>query len=105
MINKNQNTCEICLKEKKLTKHHLIPKTRHKNKTNKKLFNREEVKKVLMICRSCLSQIHVFLTEKELERNYNSIEKLMAHEGIAKYAKWARTHKVSRIKVRGKSKK
>lgn len=85
-----QGRCAICHREERLTRHHLIPRTRHHNKRNKRDFDRASVHEVVGICRSCHSQIHQVLTEKQLEREFNSIEKLRAHPEIAKFATWMR---------------
>ena len=84
------SVCEICGREETLTRHHLIPRTRHPNKRNKREFDRVTVKVTAGICRPCHSQIHAVLTEKELEREWNSIEKLRRHPDIAKFAAWIR---------------
>jgi len=42
------------------------------------------------ICRSCHSQIHLVLSEKDLEREFNTIEKLRGHPEIARFAVWIR---------------
>jgi 5-methylcytosine-specific restriction endonuclease McrA len=83
-----RGTCAICGREETLTRHHLIPRTRHSNKKNKRDFERELVRQVLGICRSCHSQIHALLSEKELEREYNTVAKLKTHPGVAKFAEW-----------------
>lgn len=80
--------CAICGREETLTRHHLIPRTRHHNKKNKRDFARPLVRRVVGICRPCHSQIHALLSEKELEREYNAIAKLKAHPGVAKFAEW-----------------
>ncbi len=83
--------CAICGREETLTRHHLIPRTRHHNKRNKREFPREVVRQVVGLCRSCHSQIHRLISEKELEREYNTIAVLKAHPGIAKFATWIAT--------------
>jgi Fe-S oxidoreductase len=80
--------CAICGREEILTRHHLIPRTRHHNKRNKREFDRALVKQVVGICRPCHSQIHALLSEKELERDYNTVARLRAHPEIAKFARW-----------------
>lgn len=80
--------CAICERDEMLTKHHLIPRTRHKNRKNKRDFDRTIVKRTVGICRMCHSQIHAVLSEKELEREWNSVEKLLTHPEIAKFAVW-----------------
>ncbi len=74
------------------TKHHLIPRTRHKNKKNKKAFSRQEVKdRVVLLCRPCHKNIHTVLTNKELEREYNTVEALQSHPDIMKFIAWLGT--------------
>lgn len=83
-----QERCALCAREELLTRHHLIPRTRHSNKRNKREFARATVRAVIGLCRSCHSQIHQLLTEKELERDFNTVEKLRAHPEIAKFTAW-----------------
>ena len=83
--------CAICGREETLTRHHLIPRTRHSNKRNKRDFERAVVRQVVGICRSCHSQIHALLSEKQLEREFNTIAKLKAHPGVARFAEWIAT--------------
>jgi hypothetical protein len=51
--------------------HHLVPKSRGGKRTE-------------TICRDCHSAIHQTFTNKELERQYASVEALLAHEGFAR---------------------
>ena len=83
--------CAICGREEALTRHHLIPRTRHHNKRNKREFPRAEVRRTVGVCRPCHSQIHVLLTEKELERDYPTIERLRAHPELMRFAEWIAT--------------
>ena len=86
-----EGNCAICGREETLTRHHLIPRTRHHNKRNKREFERAVVRQVVGICRPCHSQIHALLTEKELEREFNTNAKLKAHPGVAKFTEWVAT--------------
>ena len=83
--------CAICGRPETLTRHHLIPRMRHRNRRNKRTFDRETVKATVGICRPCHSQIHAVLTEKELEQAYRTVEALKAHPEIAKFAEWIST--------------
>jgi hypothetical protein len=83
--------CAICERDEVLTRHHLIPQARHHNKKNKRDFDRKTVKRTVGICRPCHSQIHAIFTEKQLEREWNSIEKLKSHSAIAEFAAWIST--------------
>ncbi|UCF66232.1 MAG: hypothetical protein JSV80_10560 [Acidobacteriota bacterium] len=74
-----------------LTKHHLIPRTRHKNRRNKKLFDRREVhERLASLCRPCHRHVHVTFDEKQLDRSYNTIEALAAHPEIERFVSWVR---------------
>lgn len=83
-----EGNCAVCSREETLTRHHLIPRTRHHNKRNKREFARTVVRQVVGICRPCHSQIHALLSEKELEREFNTIAKLKQHPGVARFAEW-----------------
>ena len=81
--------CVLCEREvNEVGRHHLIPRTRHKNKRNKREFDRTEVKKTAPICWPCHKQIHAIFTEKELERGYNTIELIRVHPEMEKFIKW-----------------
>jgi len=81
--------CELCGRENVCTFHHLIPKCLHTNKWFKKNFTKEEISAGIYICKyECHREIHTLIPEKELGKNYNTLEKLLAHENIAKYIKF-----------------
>lgn len=83
-----QGICRICGREETLTKHHLIPRTRHHNRRNKRDFARHTVRETIGLCRPCHSQVHAILTEKELERDWNTIERLNTHPEIRRFGDW-----------------
>jgi hypothetical protein len=81
--------CELCGREEVvLTFHHLIPRTLHSNKKFKKLYTREELCRGIEICTDCHRNIHNFITEKDMGRQYNTIEALMEHEKVKKFVNW-----------------
>jgi hypothetical protein len=85
--------CELCGREvSELTRHHLIPQTRHKNKKNKKRFARSEVRsRIAWLCRPCHSNVHCSIGIKELERHYDQLETLAAHPAVACFTAWIRS--------------
>ena len=85
-----QGCCALCEREERLTRHHPIPRARHHNKRNKREFPRQRVRQVVGVCCPCHSQIHQLLSEKQLEREFNTVEKLRDHPEIAKFARWIR---------------
>ncbi len=81
--------CGLCGRTvQRLTRHHLIPKTRHKNKRNKKTFDRREIHRTVGLCSSCHRHIHTVLDNKDLEREYNTLEALRAHPDVGKFVEW-----------------
>jgi len=83
--------CKLCGREKELDFHHLIPKSLHKNKWFKKRFTKEEMNQGIYICEyDCHPEIHRFIDEKEMGREYNTLEKLRNHPKVINYIKWIR---------------
>ena len=72
-----------------LTKHHLIPRTRHGNKRTRRRFERSDMQtRILWVCRPCHDHIHAVCTEKELEAHYNTRERLLGHAEIQRFVAW-----------------
>jgi len=81
--------CALCKREEiQLTFHHLIPRTLHKNKWFKKRHSREQMREGIDTCKNCHKAIHKFISEKEMGRNYNTLEKLLAHPQVNKFVEW-----------------
>lgn len=82
--------CELCGRDiNALTKHHLIPRMRHRSKRSRKRFSREEMRaRILWVCRPCHKQIHAVLSEKELGDRYNTKQALLAHPDIRQFVDW-----------------
>ncbi len=86
MSSQEPEQCEICEKELPLTFHHLIPKRCHSNKWFRKRYSREEMNtRGIYVCRKCHSYIHTVAGQKELGRDYNTLENLLKHEKMASY--------------------
>lgn len=81
--------CELCEREKDLTFHHLIPQINHSKNKFQRLFTKEDMKtRGIDICKDCHSTIHKLIDNKTLGLEYNTKEKLLEHEGVAKFVKW-----------------
>lgn len=85
--------CELCGRtEIALTRHHLIPKSRTLKKRGKRDY---DVKTALagqtLLCRPCHSQAHKILSEREMEREYASVEALASHPEMQKFTAWIRS--------------
>ena len=85
--------CELCGRHVSvLTKHHLIPKTRHSNERNQREFDRKEVKhRLAWFCRPCHTHVHALFAEKMLEGELNTLQLLVGHSGVAKFVAWIRS--------------
>ena len=72
--------CPLCQREippKLESRHHLTPKLKGgKNGP------------IAILHSICHSKIHSLLTESELARDYDTIEKLLQHEAIAEFVSW-----------------
>jgi hypothetical protein len=83
--------CELCQRDQAHNFHHLIPRTLHSNKWFKKRYSAEDKHRGIYLCKSCHRALHDLIpSEKELGRHYNTLPKLRAHPGIAKYLEWKR---------------
>jgi 5-methylcytosine-specific restriction endonuclease McrA len=88
-ISENGVACGLCGRVvQQRTRHHLIPRSRHTNKRVKARFTREELLRTVPLCPACHRQVHRSLSEKELERGYNTVEALLSHPQISRFVRW-----------------
>ncbi len=93
--------CELCQCEEADNFHHLIPRTVHSNKWFKKRFSTDQMRRGINVCRQCHRAVHDLVPdEKELGREYHTLEKLGGHPKIAAYVLWKR--KKMRVSRSGK---
>ncbi len=75
---KTEIECSIC---KRTTppefkeKHHLVPRSKNGTET-------------IDVCCNCGDQVHNLFTNKELEKEYNTLEALLGNPDIQKWVKW-----------------
>jgi hypothetical protein len=92
----NNQHCDLCgrLTKRGTTEHHLIPRTCHTNKWFKKNFTRAQMRQTIALCRDCHGAIHDLAPdEKQLGRDYNTLEKLLEHPEIGKFVAWVKKQK------------
>ncbi len=84
--------CELCSREvPELTRHHLVPRMRHRKRSALRRFDLRQMRVgVAMLCRPCHKQIHVLFSERELEQDYYTLERLRAHPDVGKFLEWIR---------------
>lgn len=81
--------CETCGRDLSLTKHHLVPKDMHNKKWCRKIFTIKEMNtKIAMVCQPCHSAFHKFISNKDMAKTYNSVEKLKEHPKVSKFIEW-----------------
>ena len=81
--------CELCNVECELTRHHLIPQLKAKNKYAS-IKNADS--DIIMICRQCHDMIHATFNESELRDFYCTKDALLSSEKIAKFVSWRKKH-------------
>ncbi|MEL6630494.1 MAG: hypothetical protein AAFQ83_03470 [Bacteroidota bacterium] len=85
----SQPKCALCQREvDKTTRHHLIPRTVHRNKWFKKRYTKQEMDQTIDLCIPCHKQVHLLIDHKKLGRGFNTLEKLQAHEAIQTFVAW-----------------
>jgi hypothetical protein len=81
--------CELCGRTTvPLTKHHLVPRARHSKRVKRDLG--EDRNKTAMLCRPCHDQLHGLFTEKELEREYFTVDLLKRNQNVRDWIEWVR---------------
>ncbi len=86
--------CALCGREAKLTFHHLIPRTLHRNKWFKKQYTRQQMSSGIDVCRECHAAVHRIADHKQLGREYFTRERLLEHPELAKFITWVRKKRV-----------
>eukprot|EP00049_Salpingoeca_infusionum_P025787 m.21691 g.21691 ORF g.21691 m.21691 type:complete len:307 (-) comp8322_c0_seq2:352-1272(-) len=87
-------TCELCERQCKLTRHHLIPRVTH-NAYRRRGYTREHLNTCAMICRSCHSHVHRTESNQVLAKKYYTVEKLLEHPAIQKWVAYMSGAKVT----------
>lgn len=83
--------CALCGREGvRLTRHHLVPRSRVRKKKRRGREVTEDETRTVDLCRPCHSTVHATLTEKELQRDYPTLDTLRAHPEIARFVEWVR---------------
>lgn len=75
----SEDVCPLCGRElgSQIDNHHLRPKT----------FGGKET---VLIHKICHNKIHSVFTERELDKYYHTVERLLENEHIQKFVKWVR---------------
>lgn len=92
MLTGDEKHCELCRRAGvPLTRHHLIPRCRHRKPRTRRLYTREEMKsRIAMLCRPCHATVHAHLTEQQLANEYSDVAALLEHPEITRFVAWVR---------------
>ncbi|HMZ81000.1 MAG TPA: hypothetical protein PLL06_14960 [Acidobacteriota bacterium] len=100
-MSSSEHTCELCGRTvRRVTRHHLIPRARHKVYKRKKDFDHSVLHCVIQTCSPCHRNLHAHLTERELATSYNTIEKLLTHPGVKNFTDWVATKPDMALRIR-----
>ena len=82
--------CELCKRAgTELTRHHLIPRARHRKGEIRRHFDKAELTgRLAMVCRACHKFVHTVLSERQLANEYNTVNQLLSHPEIARFVNW-----------------
>ncbi len=79
----------MCERDLPITSHHLIPQQVHSKNWCKKIFTKDDMKnRRADLCRDCHPYLHKKFTHAELAREYNTVEKILANEEVARHMVW-----------------
>ena len=86
----NADKCELCQRpDTELSRHHLIPRARHRKGEIRRKFDKAELTgRLALLCRSCHKFVHTVLSERQLANEYNTVNQLLTHPEIAKFVGW-----------------
>jgi len=104
-VGASEAACQLCGRTQlPLTRHHLIPQSRHNKGRTQRFFEKDEMLfRIALLCRPCHSQVHAVLDNATLMQQYNTVEALASQPDIAKFAAWVATKPVGlKVTVRHK---
>lgn len=69
---------------------HLIPRSTHDLLLKRGRFEKHEVQtRISMLCRPCHSFVHAHIDSMDLALHYNTVDLLLEHEQVFKWARYA----------------
>lgn len=95
--------CELCGRNNiALTRHHLIPQSRHNKARTKRHFSKVDMHtSIAMLCRPCHNQVHKLFSNHELANYYHSVDRLKQHSDVEKFINWIKKRPAGlKVKVR-----
>ena len=93
----NRGCCQLRERQTFLTLHHLIPRKLHRRNWFRKHYTRDELQRVVALCRDCHRGLHKLYDEMKLGKSYNSLDKLRADEAVMKHVQWVARRRVADV--------
>lgn len=101
---KDGEGCELCgrfLEKGAITRHHLLPRSRARKLKRKPRARRrrdlDDARLTVALCRPCHRNVHASIANKDLEREYDSLEKLSAHPDVMRFTEWVKDKPHGRV--------
>lgn len=95
----DRKICALCGREvEELTRHHLIPRKRHKL-CRKRGLDRRDLERTVPLCLPCHDHIHTHFTEAELAERYNTLAALLEREEVRDFVAWVRKQPSTRVRL------
>jgi hypothetical protein len=96
--------CELCgrrVGEDRLTRHHLLPRSRAR-KMRRRRKSRQELKRhnldrTVALCGPCHRNVHVCIGNADLARGYDTVEALRDHPGVQRFTEWVKDKPHGRV--------
>lgn len=86
--------CVLCNRQTELTFHHFFPRSIQNNKWFFKRYTKKQMQtEGCGLCWECHSFIHITFSEKELGRNFTSIESFLENEQVKDFLLFIRKQK------------
>lgn len=91
----DEGRCELCgrrVGENRLTRHHLLPRSRarkmRRRKRGRRELKRRDPGRTVALCSPCHRNVHASLSNGNLGRGYDSLEALSAHPDVSRFTRW-----------------
>ena len=83
----------LCEREMPTTRHHLYPRDEHPRLLRRGM-HRAALNTTVAMCRPCHDAVHEHISNVDLADQFETVEKLLTHEEVYKFARWASREKV-----------
>lgn len=77
-----------------LSRHHLRPRKLHRELKKQQGFSKRELDRTVPLCLPCHKAIHRYIDERAMAYEFYTVEKLLEHEQVHAFVRWASKQKV-----------